>query len=129
MSRRRSFCSLSLLLAAVVVGTSATPAWAIGHYNLPGSFCQCFGYGNGGGHHACLMLGPLSCEGFCATHEERLPYSPQPPYAYYGGGPCNAMGGASWLNDGVQIQQAPAPEPTPAPQAARPRVQQQRHFW
>ena len=44
----------------------------IGYYNLPGNFCQCFGYGNGGGYHACLVLGPANCGGCCDQHEVRL---------------------------------------------------------
>ena len=75
------------LIAAGSVLASASAASAIGYYNLPGSFCQCFGYGNGAGYHSCLVLGPSTCEGFCDTHEVRLPCPPQPPYGYYGAGP------------------------------------------
>lgn len=133
MLRRCNFQILAALVAACVfMGASARPALAIGHYNLPGSFCQCFGYGNGAGHHACLLLGPKSCEGFCATHEVRLECPPQPPYGYYGCGPCNSITHGSWLNDGVQIQ-APATEPTPAPApgptTARPQVHRGPQIW
>jgi hypothetical protein len=35
-------------LAALAAALCAQQAAAIGYYNLPGSLCQCFGYGNGG---------------------------------------------------------------------------------
>ena len=48
---RRRFTTLCAAMCAAVglVAIAAAPAVAIGYYNLPGSFCQCFGYGNGAG--------------------------------------------------------------------------------
>jgi len=135
MLRRRCFQLIAAgCLAIAFVSVTTESAWAIGYYNLPGSFCQCFGYGNGAGHHACLLLGPSTCEGFCATKEVRLECPPQPPYGYYGGGPCNSMTHGTWLNDGTQLNdgaqfQPPAPEPTPAPSAMRPQVHRRPVVW
>jgi hypothetical protein len=113
------------LFASLVVAVE--PAAAISYYNVPGSFCQCFGYGNGAGHHACLVLGPSTCEGFCSTHEVRLECPPQPPYGYYN---CALYGAASqgtWINEPVPVQVAPQPAPTPA--AMRPQVHRQPRVW
>jgi hypothetical protein len=115
---RHRLIKLAVALGAAVglLATTAAPASAIGYYNLPGSFCQCFGYGNGAGHHACLVLGPASCAGFCATHEVRLEHPPQPPYGYYGccaNGQCGAMSRGTWLE---------GPEPSLAPAAMRPQI-------
>ena len=141
MLRRHCFRLFAVgCLAAALTAATSEPARAIGYYNLPGSFCQCFGYGNGAGHHACLVLGPSTCEGFCATKEVRLEYPPQPPYGYYGSGPCNSMTHGTWLNDGTQLNDAtqlndgsqpqpPAPEPTPAPSAMRPQVHRRPVVW
>jgi hypothetical protein len=130
---RRWFRFMAACLAAIVfVAASASSAWALGYYNLPGSFCQCFGYGNGAGHHACLVLGPSSCHGFCATNEVRLECPPQPPYRYYAGGECNSMTRGTWLEGPEQIQRPlpqPLPEPTPAPSAMRPQVQHRPQIW
>lgn len=120
------------LIAAGSVLASASAASAIGYYNLPGSFCQCFGYGNGAGYHSCLVLGPSTCEGFCDTREVRLPCPPQPPYGYYGAGPYRGDARGSWLEGGVPMQMtapAPLPEPTPEPSATRPQVQRRPVVW
>jgi hypothetical protein len=78
--------SLAVLLAAV---SAAAQAHALGYWNVPGNSNQWWGYGWGAGHHACLVLGPSDCQG-CFDHREvRVPYSPQPPYAYYDCGQCN----------------------------------------
>lgn len=121
-------------IAIVAVGCFAIaprPAHAIGYYNVPGSFCQCFGYGNGAGHHACLVLGPLSCRGFCDTKEVRLECPPQPPYAYYNCYPYGAYGPplpSTWLDEPVPVRPAvQAPAPTPA--AMRPQVLRPRQVW
>ncbi len=102
----------ALGLLAILTGS----ARAIGYYNLPGSFCQSFGYGNGAGHHACFVLGPVSCAGFSATNEVRLEHPPQPPYGYYdycGNGPCGSMSRGTWLE---------GPEMSPEPAAMRPQI-------
>lgn len=124
-----------ILFCLIVAGSalaSASVALAIGYYNLPGSFCQCFGYGNGAGYHSCLVLGPSSCWGFCDPNEVRLPCPPQPPYDYYSGGSCNPDARGSWLEGQVPMQMttpAPLPEPTPAPSAMRPQVQRRPVVW
>jgi hypothetical protein len=120
--------------AAVVVSVNSLAAGqeaaAIGYYNLPGSFCQCFGYGNGAGHHSCLVLGPSTCAGFCSTNEVRLPHAPQPPCYQYGGCEYGAAAEASWMNSPTRLYPSgpePLPEPTPAeyvpPQAMAPQYQ------
>lgn len=120
------------LFAAGSVLASASAASAIGYYNLPGSFCQCFGYGNGAGYHSCLVLGPSTCWGFCDSHEVRLPCPPQPPYGYYGSGYCNSDARGTWLEGQAPMQMTapqPAPEPTPMPSAMRPQVQHRPVVW
>jgi hypothetical protein len=72
------------IATALAIVTTPTLAHAIGYWNVPGNFCQCWGYGWGAGHHACLTLGPVSHEGLCAHNQVRLPYAPQPPHACYG---------------------------------------------
>jgi len=73
------------LTVTLVAGVCAgRPVHAVGYWNLPGNFCQCAGYGWGAGHHSCLVLGPMSCNGCCAHNEVRLPCAPQPPYGSYG---------------------------------------------
>jgi hypothetical protein len=54
----------------------ASPAAAVGYWNIPGNFCQCFGYGWGPGYHAPMVLGPPSCDGFLAHNIVRLPAAP-----------------------------------------------------
>ena len=78
-------CIAPAAAVAVVLCVTA-PAQAIGYWNVPGNFCQCFGYGWGAGHHACFVLGPPNCDGFLAHGEVRLPHAPQPASAchYYG---------------------------------------------
>ena len=121
MLLRRWFQFMAAFQAAIVcVAASAGSAWAIGYYNLPGSFCQCFGYGNGAGHHSCLVLGPSSCHGFCATNEVRLECPPQPPYGYYAGGPCNSMTHGTWMEVPEQIQR-PCPNRCPSRRLLRAR--------
>lgn len=85
-------------------------AEAIGYYNVPGSFCQCFGYGCGAGYHAPLCLGPVSCRGFCRHGVNRLPYRPYSPYAG-----CDCGGGCAEC--GCNLDQPSVLEPAyvPAP--------------
>ncbi len=77
---------ISLVAVFAVALAMAPTAWAIGYWNIPGNFCQCAGYGWGAGHHACYVMGPINCKGFCTHHEVRLPCAPQPPYASYADG-------------------------------------------
>jgi hypothetical protein len=132
MARRRNIfiCTLACAMGALTAFASGS-ALAIGYYNAPGSFCQCFGYGNGAGHHACLVLGPSTCHGFCSTHEVRLECPPQPPYAYYNCGLCGTASQGSWIDETVPVPIAPQPEPQPAPTPAamRPQVHRQPRVW
>jgi len=128
MLRRRHLRLITAWSALAVVATLAEAAGAAGYYNLPGSFCQCFGYGNGAGYHSCLVLGPSTGCGYCAPNEVRLECPPQPPYAYYGSVQCNSMNSGTWIQEPVQVQ-PPSVEPTPAPSAARPQVHARPRFW
>jgi len=134
MARKNAQAGIVIVAAALLAIGVARPAAAIGYFNVPGSFCQCMGYGNGAGHHSCLVLGPVSCQGFCSTHEVRVECPPQPPYAYYN----NRYGGGSngtWIQESVPVQFAPQPTPaaeplpTPTPAAMRPQVQRQPRVW
>jgi hypothetical protein len=81
---RRLLPQLVLVCALVAVASAATTVLAIGYWNVPGNSNQWWGYGWGAGHHACLVLGPSSCED-CLNHREvRVPYAPKPPYGAYG---------------------------------------------
>lgn len=81
--RRRNWLVIATSAALVASLGLVENASAIGYWNMPGNFCQCAGYGWGAGYHACYALGPMSCNGFCAHHEVRLPYAPKPPcYAH-----------------------------------------------
>jgi hypothetical protein len=109
-------CRLMLCTAMIAAGTwcgfAAAPASAVGYYNLPGTFCQCFGYGNGAGHHACLVLGPSTPWGCCATNEVRLPYPPQPTYDCSGG---------AWLAEPTLLPPA-GPQFAPSPVTMHPQI-------
>ncbi|MGD9633324.1 MAG: hypothetical protein AB7G28_09325 [Pirellulales bacterium] len=129
MARRIASAGIVTFAAALIAFASARSANAIGYYNVPGSFCQCAGYGNGAGHHACLVLGPLDCHGFCSTHEVRLECPPQPPYAYYNCGLYGEGSQGTWIQESVPVQLAPQPQPQPTPAAMRPQVQRQPRVW
>lgn len=140
MARRITLAGIVTSAAALLALAATRPAAAIGYFNVPGSFCQCMGYGNGAGHHSCLVLGPVSCQGFCSTHEVRIECPPQPPYAYYNSGYYGAGSQGTWIQDSVPVQFAPqqfAPQsapaaeslPTPTPAAMRPQVQRQPRVW
>jgi hypothetical protein len=73
------------MAAMLGVLSAATPAFAVGYWNVPGNVAQWWGYGWGAGHHACLVLGPVSHKGAFAHNHRRLPYAPQPDYGCYGG--------------------------------------------
>jgi len=111
------------VVCAIGLGSAVLdePASAIGYYNLPGTFCQCFGYGNGAGHHACLALGPSTCFGFGPPNEVRLPYPPQPPCRC---APCPCglpADDGSWLPEPSELPPA-GPSLLPSPAALRPQT-------
>jgi hypothetical protein len=81
---RRLLTTVAPVAALVAALFAPAHAYAVGYWNLPGNTCQCWGYGWGAGHHACLMLGPITHDGALAHKEVRLPHAPQPPYACYG---------------------------------------------
>jgi hypothetical protein len=84
----------------------ASPAVAAGYWNVPSSFPQWAGFGCGGGYHAPLVLGPMSCRGWLAHNHFRLPYPPAPCYGY---GHC-----------GGGFEQPSIMEPAPEPAASSP---------
>jgi hypothetical protein len=85
--------------------TAARPAEAAGYWNVPSNFWQCAGCCCGGGYHAPLVLGPMSCRGWCAKNHYRLPHAPAP---CYGGGYCGGGFEQPTIMD-------PAPQPVVAP--------------
>jgi hypothetical protein len=87
----------------------ASQTLAVGYWNMPGSFCQCIGCGFGGGYHAPLVLGPVSCDGWLGINERRLPYPPT-PYSHTPSGHPSMPFGLSPLSQTV----LPTPV-TPAP--------------
>ena len=107
---------LNCIAATIVVATSAIAirsVEAIGYWNVPGNVCQCVGYGNGAGHHAPLVLGPIDCRGWCDRNEVRLPYPPRAT------GACSGI--AVYAADCGDFQPTLL-ERAPAPAAARPQV-------
>jgi hypothetical protein len=77
-----------ILCAILCVATSsvATLVGAAGYWNVPSTFCQCFGFGC---YHAPLVLGPSRCDGWCRHNEIRLPYAPSSPAAWCGNYDCD----------------------------------------
>ena len=120
LRRRRRLCA-ALCFVGVLFAVDVAPVSAVGYYNLPGSFCQCFGYGNGAGHHACLVLGPSTPWGCCAPNEVRLPCPPRPSYDGYGCGNCGCSGGDPSL---IEPSALPfnGPQFAPSPAAMRPQI-------
>jgi hypothetical protein len=106
--RRTIFCSM-ILSATLALLSAGQRAGATGYWNMPSSFCQCMGCGWGAGHHAPLILGPISWDGVCAHNEIRLPYSPTPPYGCAAYGNCGGSFGEPTI-----MEPAPAPPPAPA---------------
>jgi hypothetical protein len=101
-------------VAHLIIGLVATPATAIGYWNVPGNVCQCWGYGNGAGYHAPLVLGPVSLKGCLAHNEVRLPYAPAPPYCWTrcgGSESCCEIGEPSML----ESEALPGPTRAAAP--------------
>src|SRR3954454_14653009 len=75
---------ITLSFAAVVIRPADVEA--AGCYNTPSNFCQCIGCGCGGGYHAPLVMGPVTCDRFFARNQVRLPYA---PCATCSSGGCN----------------------------------------
>jgi hypothetical protein len=119
------------LWALLAILFAAMPALAVGYWNVPGNVAQCWGYGWGAGHHACLVLGPISPKGAFAHNHKRLPYAPQPDYGCYEGCTFNYDFRHSPPSVPVEYQPSPSPptltpdalpmpEATPAPGAILP---------
>jgi hypothetical protein len=127
---RRSSRILAALAAAASLLMLSGSARAVGYWNVPGNFCQCWGYGWGAGHHACLTLGPITHEGCFAHNTDRLSYAPRPPYACYGAGSYNYDFRQPVDYAPVHYQSAPqqelpsepemTPEVLPLPEEAQP---------
>ncbi|MCI0335465.1 MAG: hypothetical protein L0228_19835 [Planctomycetes bacterium] len=115
---RRRLLENVVPFAALLVGVNVTvPVQASGYWNMPGNFCQCWGYGWGGGYHACLVLGPTSCGGFCTHNLVRVPHAPRPPYE------CRGVVNGCYSNDDDGAYQQVMAEPVGprgAPMSARP---------
>jgi hypothetical protein len=70
--------SSAILVALPLIAAAAESAPGAGYWNIPGTCCQRLGCGYGAGYHAPLVLGPISCDGWCAPHVQQLPYPPTP---------------------------------------------------
>jgi hypothetical protein len=91
MPRKIFKLCLAIVAAACSVGFAMSRAEAVGYWNMPGNFCQCWGYGWGAGYHAPLVLGPPTCSGWLNPHEVRLACPPGPPC--YCGSSCGCGDG------------------------------------
>jgi hypothetical protein len=117
----RPICRSVWLAAVLLTFMTAGPAAAIGYWNLPGNFCQWAGYGNGGGYHACFMLGPITHEGWATPNEVRLPCPPNPACAGCGYAPCGCgnVTGREFASPSMLWEytrpSALSPSPTPTP--------------
>jgi hypothetical protein len=80
---------VAIIVVSAVMTASGPSLLATGYWNLPSTFCQCVGYGNGAGYHAPLVLGPIYCDGYFDSKEVRLPCPPRSPYSWYD---CGADG-------------------------------------
>ncbi|MEX2317643.1 MAG: hypothetical protein WD669_10865 [Pirellulales bacterium] len=73
----RQVCWFAVVVSFVIVMTANCPsASAVGYWNMPGTYWQYFGYGNGPGYHAPLVLGPVRCDGWLGRGVRRMPYAP-----------------------------------------------------
>lgn len=93
MRARYGLLIVAMLAALAIAGAVVPSASAAGYWNLPSTFCQCFGYGYGAGHHAPFVLGPIQCGGYCNHKEVRLPCPPRPPYSWHGWADSGTAGG------------------------------------
>jgi hypothetical protein len=96
----------------------AASAQAVGYWNVPGNLAQWWGYGWGGGHHACFVLGPVTHHGAFMHHHKRLPYAPQPVYDCYDG--CCYNYDFRQPAPSTTPDVLPLPEPAVAPDTAFP---------
>jgi hypothetical protein len=111
---RKSFKLGAMIVAtACIVCLAAVQAQALEYWNVPGNVCQCWGYGNGGGYHACLVLGPPTCKGWLNPHEVRVPCPPGPPCYDSCGASCGCGEQSMWDQSTV-----PEAQPQPVPAAA-----------
>ncbi len=110
------------LLAAVIVAVAglvnAQAAQATGYWNMPGTFCQWWGCGFGGGYHAPLVLGPLTHECWEGPNEIRMPQAPN-PYACSPYGNCGCNGGAPTVRSMPSQPQPEMVQPAANPEANR----------
>jgi hypothetical protein len=67
---------IALFLSALVLLTSTPAAFAVGYWNVPGTYVQYIGYGMGPGHHVPMVLGPVRCDGWLGVGVRRLPSAP-----------------------------------------------------
>jgi hypothetical protein len=113
--RRLLVAATALPFALSIASTAA----ASGYWNVPSSFCQCMGFGWGAGYHAPFVLGPITCDRWCAHNEVRLPYAPVSSYSCYGhcSDRCCNFSEASRLNKTIEQRAHPAPPAPPSPQA------------
>src|SRR5205085_3377931 len=99
MRRQNLKGCFTIVLAIAIEGMGATDVWAVGYYNVPGNVSQYVGYGFGGGYHAPLVLGRITCDGLCARNETRLPYAPEPCS-------CACFGDPDWMFEGSHSMKA-----------------------
>ena len=105
----------AIVVAACTLAASVPQAKAIGYWNEPGNFCQCWGYGDGAGYHAPLVLGPPEHCGWFALHEVRLACPPGPPnYCCNYGATC----GYGESDQSLLEPSAPSVQPQPTPASA-----------
>jgi hypothetical protein len=113
MKRLAASSCFGLVLGVACLGVTGQPALAVGYWNLPGNFCQCFGYGWGPGYHASMVLGPPSCDGIFAHDVVRLPAAPSPAgwsaVQGHGYAPPPMFDRPSVLSPGPQPAAAPSP--------------------
>jgi hypothetical protein len=123
------FLRILRFAVGLVMLSAVNPAHGIGHWNVPGNVAQWWGYGWGAGHHACLVLGPISHKGAFAHNHVRLPHAPQPAYGCCDGCAAHDDFGHSWMFAPAGYQPSPqvaAPSPAltpdalPIPEAAAP---------
>lgn len=113
------------IAAILAVLTVSAPAHAIGYWNMPGNFCQYWGYGCGGGYHACFVLGPASCDDCCTHNLVRVPHAPRPPYECCGSvNACYTNGYDGAYNLMTAEPVAPLSAPTPSRPLFDPPVEQ-----
>ena len=91
MSIQRAIRLAVLVSGVIIVAATGRSAQAVGYWNLPGTYCQYFGYGNGPGHHVPMVLGPVCCDGWLGLGVHRLPCAPTPGSANANCANCSAQ--------------------------------------